>query len=67
MQVYEVLKLFKSQKHLACLLEVSESTVAQWKRRNVIPSNRIQQILAVAQAEQVSISPSDFFFLGNDK
>lgn len=65
MKVNEILKLFKSQKHLADILGVNDSTVAQWKRRDAIPANRIQQILCVAQTEHVAIAPSDFFQNGN--
>lgn len=67
MEVNGILQRFKSQKHLAKLLNVSDSTVAQWKRRNAIPSNRIQQILGLAKTEHLELSPVDFFPNNNDK
>lgn len=56
-----IISNFTSQKELAGKLSVNYSTISQWKRRGRIPTKRIQQILALAVAEDIQISADDFF------
>lgn len=61
MPVEAIIAKFSTQRHLAQLIEVDQSTIAQWKKRGSIPSNRIQDIIKAARQAEIPLTYADFF------
>jgi ribosomal protein S16 len=61
MPVEAIIAKFSTQKHLANLISVDQSTIAQWKKRGSIPSNRIQDIIKAAKHAEIPLTYADFF------
>ena len=61
MKFTKIIKTFGTQKALADALGIDQSTVAQWKRRDTIPSNRIKEIIAKTAHLDADLTPADFF------
>lgn len=61
MNIEKIISAFGSQIDMANTLNVNASTVAQWKRRGNIPSNRIRQIIETAKKQNLPITAADFF------
>ena len=61
MPVETIINKFETQRRLATLIEVDQSTIAQWKKRGVIPSTRIQSIITAAAQNGISLTYDEFF------
>lgn len=61
MEFVKIIRVFGTQKALANALQIDQSTVSQWKRRGLIPTNRIKEILACTKHLDASLTPADFF------
>lgn len=54
-------KGFGTQRRLADAADRAQSTVAGWKRDNLIPSDVIQRLLDTKGSHKVPLEPADFF------
>lgn len=52
---------FGSQVRLASEIDVSQSTIAHWIKRGVIPSRQQWKILGAARRLNIDLTPDDFF------
>ena len=52
---------FGQQKRLAAAVGVRESVVSDWRRKNVIPSDRQPLIIRAAREMGLVVLPEDFF------
>jgi len=60
-QSERIIALFGGQTRLAGMLKINQSVVAGWKSRGVIPAARHGEVLRAAQANQIPLTPLDFF------
>lgn len=59
--IAEIVGKFGSQVRLASEIDVSQSTIAHWIKRGVIPSRQQWKILGAARRLKIDLSPNDFF------
>lgn len=58
-----IAKKFGSQDALAKAIGASQSTVAHWKRRGVIPARQQIKILNAARDKGITLEPAEFFIV----
>lgn len=59
--IAEIIGKFGSQVRLASEIDVSQSTIAHWIKRGVIPSRQQWKILGAARRLNIDLTPNDFF------
>jgi len=62
--VDRIIAKFGTQRALAAALGVDQSSVSGWRRRGSIPARRQAQLLEVAAARGIDLSPAEFFEAG---
>ena len=59
--VDSLVSVFGSQEAVARIAGVKQPSVAEWKRRNSIPSRRVHKLLRHARDNNLDLEADDFF------